>query len=178
MRAFLAFAAAAAASLASSASALTPLSGSTQLETQAFVNFLAATEIQNQRASWTDAPQNLLVALGSQANYRNDQIGLSVARANGVNRAQWREDGSSGSVNLIWGWSFSQLDGDGSPDPMLKGASFTGLNPIWSYTFRADRDGVLRWEPQCTGSRRRAGVHQRGPAAALRVSRETSWPWY
>ena len=96
MRAFLAFAAAAAASLASSASALTPLSGSTQLETQAFVNFLAATEIQNQRASWTDAPQNLLVALGSQANYRNDQIGLSVARANGVNRAQWREDGSSG----------------------------------------------------------------------------------
>ncbi len=141
-------AAVAAASLTSSASALTPLSGSNQLETQAFVNFLAATETQVQRASWTDTPQNLLVAVGSQANYQNDEVGFSLARVTGVNRAQWREDGSSGSLNLIWEWDFSQSGGDGSPDPMLKGASFTGLNPIWSYTFRADGDGLFRWQGQ------------------------------
>ena len=138
----------AAMSLASSASALTPLSGSNQLETKAFVNFLAATDTRVQQTSWTATPQNLLVAVGSQANYQNDEVGFSLARVTGVNRAQWSEDGSSGALNLIWGWGFSQSGGDGSPDPMLKGASFTGLNPIWSYTFRADGDGLFRWEGQ------------------------------
>ncbi len=148
MRFHLVFAAVAAVSLASSASALTPLSGSTQIKNQAFVNFLAATETQTQAASWTDTPRNLLVAVGSQANYRNDEVGFSLARVTGVNDARWGANGSSGAVNLIWRWGFSQSGGDGSPDPMLKGASFTGLNPIWSYTFRADGDGLFRWEGQ------------------------------
>ena len=148
MRFHLVFAAVAAASLASSASALTPLSGVTQLETQAFVNHLATTETRDSVASWTNTPRNLLAAVGSQANYRNDEVGFSLTRITGVNEARWGVDGSAGAVNLSWGWGFSQAGGDGSPDPMLKGASFTGLNPIWSYTFRADGDGVLRWEGQ------------------------------
>lgn len=148
MRFHLVFAAVAAASPASPAWALTPLSGVTQLETQAFVNFLATTETRDSVASWTDTPRDLLAAAGSQASYRNDQVGFSLARVTGVNDARWSADGSSGAVNLIWRWGFSQSDGDGAPDPMLKGASFTGLNPIWSYTFRADGDGLFRWEGQ------------------------------
>ena len=149
MRPSLAFAAVVVvAALASSASALTPISGSTQVGTQAFVNFLAATDTDTEEDQWVGAPQNLLVFARSEISHQTEAIGLSAAVAFGSNSATRSADGSSGSVKTNWGWGFFLAGGDGIPDTLLKGTTFVDRNPNWSYTFRADRDGVLRWEGQ------------------------------
>lgn len=149
MRLHLAFAAvAAAAALGSPALALTPISGMSQVQSKAFVNFLAATDVDTDAAAWAGTPQNHLVFARSEINHRNDAIGISSAVAFGSNTAKWSSDGSSGSVDMFWGWGFHQTGGDGTPDTMLKGATLADRNPNWSYTFRADRDGVFRWEGQ------------------------------
>ena len=139
---------ASAAALASPASALTPISGSTQIGTQAFVNFLAASETDADEDHWVGAPENLSVFAVSDINYQNDMIGSSAATAFGATSATWSPDGSSGSVRMNWGWGFSQAGGDGTPDTILKGATFVDRNPNWSYAFLADRDGILRWQGQ------------------------------
>ncbi|WP_394763205.1 PEPxxWA-CTERM sorting domain-containing protein [Phenylobacterium sp.] len=149
MRLHLAFAVAAVAgALASPASALTPLSGSAQVQSQAFVNFLATTDTHMDAGNWVSAPQDLFVFAHAEASYQGPAIGVSSASAVGGNVARWGADGKSGSVDLEWRWNFGQIGGDGDPDPMLKGAAFDGLNPNWSYTFRADGDGLFRWEGQ------------------------------
>lgn len=119
------------------AAALTPISGMAQVQATVFT---AGGTLSNTStrvvADWTGTPHN--GSATASASLQGVDADLS---AQGKTSASWSPDGSSGSVIFDWGWRLLSIE-----DAGLSGASFDGLNPNWSYTFRADRDGILTWE--------------------------------
>lgn len=135
------------AACASPAAALTPISGLAQLQTHAFLLDGDVADTDTSSASWTGAPQARSAFANSQASASRDFIFAGTSTYGSVN-GQWAPDGASGSVNIEFGWALSN-----GGDFGLMGASFNDLNPNWSYTFRADRDGLLIWEGQVVADR-------------------------
>ena len=125
---------------AGAASALTPISGFVQAQADVFMADGAVTDSDTQTFSWANTPASGAVAFLSAASVPGPTA--NAARANALVDGQWSADGLSGRVEFDWGWAFRD-EADG-----LMGASFTSLNPNWSYTFQADNDGLLRWEGQ------------------------------
>ncbi|WP_205854091.1 PEP-CTERM sorting domain-containing protein [Phenylobacterium kunshanense] len=132
---------------ASPAAALTPISGLVQLQTHAFVLGGDVADSDTGAASWTGAPQARIAFTSSQATAARD-FDVAGVNAYGSANGQWAPDGASGSVSIEFGWALSN-----TADFGLMGASFNDLNPNWSYTFRADRDGLLIWEGQVVADR-------------------------
>lgn len=136
------------ASTAGGAWAVTPLSGFLQAQTHAFANGGALSDTDAQADSWSGTPQDSSVFVRSEVDFDYQEFGLSIAAARALDRATWAADGASGSVELDWRWDFPTIGGTGALDTELRGADFNGLKTNWSYTFRADHDGLLVWEGQ------------------------------
>ncbi|WP_068874605.1 MULTISPECIES: PEPxxWA-CTERM sorting domain-containing protein [unclassified Phenylobacterium] len=125
-----------------SAYALTPISGQAQVQSHTFINGFGLSDTDTDAKAWSGVPANQLAFATSQSSVLTDDL-FAGALATGSVYGTWAADGSSGSVETLFAWSFTNID-----DVGLIGASFNGLNPNWSYTFQADRDGVLIWQGQ------------------------------
>ncbi|WP_197422547.1 MULTISPECIES: PEPxxWA-CTERM sorting domain-containing protein [unclassified Phenylobacterium] len=125
---------------ASAAGAVVPISGLSQVRTDAFLDGANSAVDSKIATQWSGTPQN-----GSAFAQAIAYTGLYPEGASAVthakNSATWSADGTYGQVNFEWGWHFN-ADGDYG----LMGGGFDGLNPNWSYTFLAERDGRLAWQ--------------------------------
>lgn len=125
---------------ATDAAALTPISGLTQVQADVFVSDGAVANGGASTSSWAATPTDIAASIDKGVLVQGPL--QHRANAHAFNQATWTADGSAGQVHLDWGWYFGdEVDG-------LMGASFTALNPVWSYTFKADHDGLLIWEGQ------------------------------
>ena len=137
-----------------SAWALTPISGRTQVQTHAFIYAGATSDTDSDADVWSGTPQASSAFATSSVGVDNADLTGGGASLSGDVGALWAADGSSGSVKTRFGWAFSNQGDIG-----LLGADFNGLNPNWSYSFRADRDGLLIWQGQVRADPSLPGVN-------------------